>query len=71
MGDHGRKIGMSLDAFTDQAYEGLAAGKEQVVIGRVGPPIPSNPITLEKFNEIIDKRKFAFDSLSNFTLGRA
>jgi len=70
MGDHGRKIGMPLDVFTDQAYEGLAAGKEHVVIGRVGPPIPSNPITVEKFNEIIDKRKFAFDTLSNYILGR-
>lgn len=29
----GRSIGMPLDQFTEEAYQGLAAGKEQVPIG--------------------------------------
>lgn len=28
-----RQIGMPLDQFTDEAYEGLAAGKEEVAVG--------------------------------------
>ncbi|KAI4137104.1 MAG: hypothetical protein L6R39_007479 [Caloplaca ligustica] len=30
---NGRQIGMPLDRFTDEAYEGLAAGKEEVPVG--------------------------------------
>ena len=30
---NGREIGMPLDAFTEQAYAGLAAGHEQVAVG--------------------------------------
>lgn len=30
---NGRSFGMPLDEFTEQAYAGLAAGKEQVAIG--------------------------------------
>ena len=30
---NGRQIGMPLDQFTDEAYEGLAAGKEEVAVG--------------------------------------
>jgi hypothetical protein len=70
MGDHGRKLGMPLDVFTDQAYAGLISGKDQVVIGTVGPSIPSNPITEEKLNEIIDKRRWAFDTLCDFLYRR-
>jgi len=29
----GNKIGMPLDQFTNEAYEGLAAGKEEVTVG--------------------------------------
>lgn len=31
--NNGRQIGMPLDQFTKEAYEGLAAGKEEVVVG--------------------------------------
>jgi hypothetical protein len=61
---------MPLDVFTNQAYTGLISGKDQVVIGTVGPPTPSNPITAEKLNEIIDKRRWAFDTLCDFMYGR-
>ncbi|KAL8662653.1 MAG: hypothetical protein Q9202_004518 [Teloschistes flavicans] len=30
---NGRQIGMPLDQFTNEAYDGLAAGKEEVVVG--------------------------------------
>ena len=30
---NGRQIGMPLEQFTNEAYEGLAAGKEEVVVG--------------------------------------
>ena len=30
---NGRQIGIPLDEFTNQAYEGLAAGREEVLVG--------------------------------------
>jgi len=30
---NGRQIGMPLDRFTEEAYKGLAAGKEQIPVG--------------------------------------
>ncbi|KAL8927000.1 MAG: hypothetical protein Q9208_002545 [Pyrenodesmia sp. 3 TL-2023] len=33
---NGRQIGMPLDQFTDEAYAGLAAGKEEVAVGNAG-----------------------------------
>ena len=30
---NGRQIGMPLDQFTEEAYQGLAAGKEQIPVG--------------------------------------
>ncbi|KAI9836470.1 MAG: hypothetical protein M1819_001502 [Sarea resinae] len=52
----GRKLGMPLDAFTDEAYRGLASGSDQIVIGSIGPS--------DTFNEIIDKRRTTFENLS-------
>lgn len=57
----GRNLGMPLDAFTEQAYQGLAEGKDQIVIGSIGPA--------ETFNEIIDKRRTAFGNLSKMMRG--
>ena len=31
--ENGRSIGMPLDQFTDEAFEGLAAGKDQIPVG--------------------------------------
>jgi hypothetical protein len=52
----GRQLGMPLDAFTDQAYQGLTEGKDQIVIGCIGPA--------DTFKEIIDKRRTAFENLA-------
>jgi hypothetical protein len=57
----GRKLGMPLDIFTEEAYKGLAAGHDQIVIGSIGPA--------ETFNEIIDKRRSAFTSLAKMMRG--
>ena len=35
--EQGRKFEMPLDAFTDEAYKGLVSGKDQLVIGSIGP----------------------------------
>ncbi|KAI4124803.1 MAG: hypothetical protein LQ338_004629, partial [Usnochroma carphineum] len=35
--EKGRALGMPLDQFCDQAYEGLAKGEDQVIIGSAGP----------------------------------
>ena len=57
----GRQLGMPVDKFTDAAYEGLASGKDQIVIGAIGPA--------ETFNEIVDKRRLAFENLSKLMRG--
>ena len=56
MGERGRAFGMPVDQFTDEAYKGLFEGKDQIVIGAVGPA--------DAFNEIIDKRREAFENLA-------
>lgn len=57
----GRGMGMSLDVFTQQAYEGLVEGKNQIVIGSIGPA--------ETFHGIIDKRRAAFTDLARVMRG--
>lgn len=57
----GRKLGMPLDVFTEEAYKGLVSGNDQIVIGSVGPA--------DTFNEIIDKRRAAFTSLAKILKG--
>ncbi len=59
----GRKLGMPLDTFTEQAYNESAAGHDQIVIGSVGPA--------NTFNEIIDKRRAAFESLAKMMRGES
>ena len=61
MGDKGRQLGMPLDSFTDAAYEGIAAGKDQIVVGSIGPA--------DTFNEIIDKRRDTFTFLAKMMRG--
>ena len=57
----GRELGMPVQAFVDEAFKGLASGSDQVVIGSIGPP--------EIFNEIIDKRRSAFQNLAKMMRG--
>lgn len=54
--ERGRQFGMPIDAFTEEAYQGILSGKDQIVIGSIGPA--------DTFNEIIDKRRTAFENLS-------
>jgi short-subunit dehydrogenase involved in D-alanine esterification of teichoic acids len=54
----GRKFGMPVEAFTDLAYEGLAAGKDQIVIGALfGQPEGT-------LDSLIKKRRAAFEALA-------
>jgi hypothetical protein len=57
----GRKVGMSLDAFVEEAYNGLVAGKDTVFVGAIGPK--------EMFNDIVEKRRTIFNSLAKMLRG--
>ena len=54
--DKGRQIGMPLGAFTDETYKRIASGEDRIVVGSIGPA--------DIFNEIVDKRRNAFDNLA-------
>jgi hypothetical protein len=57
----GRKLGMPLDAFVEEAYNGLVAGEDTVFVGAIGPK--------EMFNDIVEKRRTIFDSFSKLLRG--
>ncbi|KAI9370224.1 hypothetical protein BJX61DRAFT_101859 [Aspergillus egyptiacus] len=57
----GLSLGMPLDAFTQQAYQGLVDGKDQTIVGSIGPA--------ETFHEIVDKRRTAFTNLARMMRG--
>jgi len=57
----GRKLGMPIDIFTGAAYEGIVSGKDQIVIGSIGPE--------DTFNEIVDKRRTAFENFAKMLRG--
>jgi short-subunit dehydrogenase len=59
--DIGRKLGMPLDTFTERAYQKLAEGKDQIVIGHIGPA--------DTFNKIIEQRRAAFENLAKLMRG--
>jgi hypothetical protein len=59
----GRKFGMPIHAFTEEAYKSLVAGLDQIVIGSIGPA--------ETFNEIINKRRTAFESHAKMMRGES
>ena len=61
MGESGQQLGMPVDVFTDEAYKGLASGSDQIIIGAIGPT--------DTFNEIIDKRRTAFENLAMMMRG--
>ncbi|KAJ6001519.1 hypothetical protein N7499_002567 [Penicillium canescens] len=54
--EKGRGMGMPLGQFIHVTHEGLLAGKDQIVVGSVG--------SAEVFNDILDKRRSAFDELA-------
>ena len=55
--DKGRSLGMPLDKFCNEAYNGLASSTDQVVIGSIGPR--------DEFMDIADKRRSTFEILAN------
>lgn len=57
----GRKVGMPVDVFIEEAYSGLAAGNDTVFVGAIGPK--------DMFNDIVDKRRTLFDSLAKMLRG--
>lgn len=61
--DVGRNVGMPLDAFTEEAYNGLAAGNETTFIGTIGPA--------ETFHEIVEKRMQVFKLLAKLMRGES
>ncbi|KAF4636764.1 hypothetical protein G7Y89_g1319 [Cudoniella acicularis] len=62
-GDAGRRMGMPVDQFTDEAYTGLMSGSPEIIIGSVGGS------SREAFDEIIIRRKSAFDRLAKLLRG--
>jgi hypothetical protein len=60
---------MPLDDFSDQAYEGLMAGKDHIIIGTVGPAGPGSPAEL--YLEVVQKRSSVFEWLSKMMLVRS
>jgi hypothetical protein len=59
MGEKGATLGMPIDQFTNEAFEGLQAGKDTVVVGHIPPR--------EVFFEILEKRRKAFEKLADVT----
>ncbi|KAL3474656.1 hypothetical protein BJX99DRAFT_231400 [Aspergillus californicus] len=59
MGPHGANVGMPLDQFINEAFEGLQADKDQVVIGHIEPK--------DMFHDILDKRRKGFEHLAELT----
>lgn len=58
----GRKVGMPLDEFTEEAYSGLVAGNPTTYIGSPGPAAT--------FHEIIEKQMELFNFLTGILLPR-
>jgi hypothetical protein len=54
--EKGRGMGMPLGEFINAAHQGLLSGEDQIVVGSVGSP--------EVFNDILGKRRSAFDELA-------
>ena len=54
--EKGRSMGMPVDEFVEQTYKGLVSGKDQVLVGAIGPP--------ETYNAIVDNRRNAFHNLA-------
>lgn len=64
MGDHGRSLGMPVDQFIEEAYQGMAQNQEQIVVGVPGTA------TEEQYKQLLDTRQTIFDSLSNILMAR-
>jgi len=54
--EDGRKLGMPIGAFTEQAFEGLMSGSDEIIIG--------GPAPKEVFDEVVAKRRMLFNNLA-------
>ncbi len=54
--EDGRKLGMPIGAFTEQAFEGLMSGSDEIIIG--------GPAPKEVFDEVLAKRRMLFNNLA-------
>lgn len=54
-------MGMPLERFTDEAYQGLASGKDEIFVGGIGPG--------STFSEAVEKRNEVFMWLSKMMRG--
>lgn len=58
----GRKMGMPLDVFSEQAFQGLISGSDQIIIGNIGPG--AGIVPKEEFDTLVDKRRSIFTALA-------
>lgn len=59
----GRKLGMPLDAFLEEALQGLASGSDQIIIGNIGP------VPMEEFVALVNKRRSIFTTFAKLMRG--
>ena len=65
--EDGRKVGMPLDAFTEEAFKALSSGNDQIIIGNIGPGVGIIP--REEFNALVDKQRSTFTALAKLMRG--
>ncbi|KAJ6122815.1 hypothetical protein N7512_005280 [Penicillium capsulatum] len=56
MGEKGHAVGMPLAQFTGVAHQGLLEGRDQIIVGAIGPE--------ESFSDIAEKRRASFKHLA-------
>ncbi|EXJ85028.1 hypothetical protein A1O3_05703 [Capronia epimyces CBS 606.96] len=61
--EKGRQMGMPVGEFTDIAYQELVSGSDQIIIGTIAGPA-------EDFQDVVNKRRKAFETLAQFMRGR-
>lgn len=61
----GRNLGMPLEKFTDEAYQGLLSGEDTIAVGAIMIPGAKETIA-----EILTKRRAVFTSLADLIRGR-
>jgi short-subunit dehydrogenase involved in D-alanine esterification of teichoic acids len=63
----GRNLGMPLNVFTEEAFQGLSSGSDQIIIGTLGPG--AGIISSDEFKTLFDKRRSTFTSLAKVMRG--
>jgi hypothetical protein len=61
----GRNLGMSLDQFTEEAYQGLLSGEDTFAVGAI-----MIPGAKEAMADIVAKRRTIFNSLAELIRSR-